>query len=253
MNNAATLLTQFFNQPANSIFANGQPPPINSGGIDLQHLLSGRGGLVTAILAGGLAGILLGGKKPRKLAKRALQVGGIALVSGLAYKAWQGWRAQKQPQKNAATQWRNSIPSADNPFLPTTPYEEADLSRKLVRAMVGAAKADGHITPEEHLKIAEQLRPIGLRDEDQALILAELSQPTSIDSIASSVQGIEEAAEVYAASLLMLESPGEAEQGYLKMLAARLGLEPDFVAHLHASVETADRNESRTKLIDVEA
>ena len=47
-------------------------------------------------LAGGLAGgalaNALSGKKARKIAGSALQMGGLALIGGLAYKAWQNYQ-----------------------------------------------------------------------------------------------------------------------------------------------------------------
>ena len=44
-------------------------------------------GLATGGVAGGLAGILLGGKTSKKLAKGAVKLGGTAALAGLAYKA----------------------------------------------------------------------------------------------------------------------------------------------------------------------
>ena len=45
------------------------------------------------------------------------------------------------------------------------------------------------------------------------------------------------ATEIYAASLLVVDPEAPAEKGYLAMLAARLGLDPGLVAHLHARAE----------------
>ena len=47
---------------------------------------------------GGLLGLLVGGKKTRKMAKTAATYGGVALVGGLAYKAWQNHKAGQQAQ-----------------------------------------------------------------------------------------------------------------------------------------------------------
>lgn len=54
-----------------------------------QLVGSGAAGGFAGGLAGGALANALMGKKGRKLAKSAVKVGGLALVGGLAYKAWQ--------------------------------------------------------------------------------------------------------------------------------------------------------------------
>ncbi|MDH3580027.1 MAG: hypothetical protein OEM91_05295, partial [Hyphomicrobiales bacterium] len=66
MQNASALLNQFLGQPDNTA-----PPPANqpqqgAGGMNLKSFVNGPGGLATGALAGGVAGLLLGGKKPKK-------------------------------------------------------------------------------------------------------------------------------------------------------------------------------------------
>ena len=66
------------------------------------------------------------------------------------------------------------------------------------------------------------------------MIAAELDAPLDAGRIASLARSQEEATEIYAASLLTVDPDGAAEKGYLAMLAARLNLPADLVAHLHA-------------------
>lgn len=215
-----------------------------TGGLDLQSLLNGKGGLATGALAGGLAGILLGGKKSRKLAKSALKVGGVALAGGLAYKAWRDWQANKAPspaqtpvQDNGTLSPELSAPK-DSPFSPSTPEEELDLTRALIRAMIGAAKADGHVSDEERRRISDHLAEIRLNAADMAFVDEELSKPLDIDAVAKGAACPEQAAEIYAASLLVIDPAGAAEKGYLAMLAVRLQLDPGLVEHLHANADS---------------
>jgi uncharacterized membrane protein YebE (DUF533 family) len=80
--------------------------------IDAKRLLdqlvgSGVAGGLAGGIAGGALANVLSGKKGRKLAGSALKVGGLALVGGLAYKAWQnhqqgGGRATAQPTDSMA-------------------------------------------------------------------------------------------------------------------------------------------------------
>lgn len=191
----------------------------------------GQSGLAKGAIAGGLLGILMGGKGTRKLAGSALKVGGAALVGGLAYKAWQDWQAGKAPVVDSGPA---ALPApAGTAFLPSDPLLANDLSTRLVRAMVAAAKADGHVTSMERQRITAQLQALGLGDEARMLIEDELAGPLDVGRVAALATSPEEAAEVYAASLLVVDPEAPAEKGYLAMLAARLGLDPKLVEHLH--------------------
>lgn len=229
MQDLKALLDQFLGQPKGADAGAGQN---NTGSPDLQNLLGGAGGLATGALAGGLAGLLLGGKKPRKLAKSALKVGGVALVGGLAYKAWQNWQANNPPAASAEA--TPTLPPSDTPFLPSSKTEQEDLSRTLMRAMVAAAKSDGHVSIEERRRIAQQLEGLEIDADDRSFLEDELSKPLDVDAIARDAKNPEQAAEIYAASLLAIDPEGPAERGYLAMLAARLKLDPKLVDHLHA-------------------
>jgi uncharacterized membrane protein YebE (DUF533 family) len=105
--------------------------------------------------------------------------------------------------------------------------------------MIAAAKADGHITASERARIGEQLAQLDLPPEDRGFVEEELAKPLDVDAVAASATSPEEGAEIYAASLLAIDSSGLAEQGYLGLLAARLSLDPELVRHLHANVDAA--------------
>jgi uncharacterized membrane protein YebE (DUF533 family) len=192
----------------------------------------GQSALTKGAVAGGLLALLMGGKGTRQLAGSALKVGGAAVLGGLAWQAWQGWQAGKTPAEGAGP----LTPPApgETPFLPADPEAADDLSARLLQAMVAAAKADGHVTEEERDKIAAHLGEMGLAAEAQAMIAAELDAPLDAGRIAALARGPEEAAEIYAASLLVVDPEAPAEKGYLAMLAARLDLDAGLVAHLHA-------------------
>ncbi|MCU0912394.1 MAG: tellurite resistance TerB family protein [Rhodobacteraceae bacterium] len=194
--------------------------------------------LATGAAAGGLVALLMSGGKPKKLIKNAVKLGGVALVGGLAYKAYSDWQAGKQPQAAAAGDAPPALPKPEGTvFLPADAGAAEALSLKLVRAMVAAAKADGHVTSAERRKIAAQLPELGLGAEAEALIAEELDAPLDVGRVAALASTPEEAAEIYAASLLVVDPEAPAERGYLAMLAARLKLDPKLVQHLHANAE----------------
>jgi len=232
MHQVQQLLNQFLGQQNPPIASHGTQSD-NSKGINLGSVLSGPGALATGAVAGGLAGLLLGGKKPKKIARTALQAGGVALVGGLAYKAWQNWKSNRPAQ--SSNEFQFETPPKGTPFLPETPQEEENLSKILIRAMIAAAKADGHVTYEERQRISSQLAALNLGPEETAFIEVELAKSLDIDEIADYATSPERAAEIYAASLLAIDVEGVAERGYLAMLAARLKLESGLVEHLHAT------------------
>lgn len=209
-----------------------------AGGADLRDIAGKAKGtwdeqstLTKGAIAGGLLGVLLSGNA-RQLVGTAAKVGGAALIGGLAYRAYEDWKAGKSP---TAEQGPIALPEpSGTAFLPDDEDAADDLSTRLLTAMVAAAKADGHVTAEERARIDARLGQLGLGEDVQALLAAELDAPLDVGRIAALATTPEEAVEVYAATLLVLNPDGAAEKGYLAMLAARLDLDAGLVAHLHA-------------------
>jgi uncharacterized membrane protein YebE (DUF533 family) len=200
------------------------------------------GGLAGGAIAGGLVGLLAGTKTGRKIGKNALAYGGTAVLGGLAYKAWRDWQSG-QPALGSQIPSAASVgplpsPPSGSAFLPR-PGQEADLNRALIRAMIGAAKADGEIDAQEQQRIFGQVEALGLGVEMSDFVSDELARPLNLDEIVAPAVCPETAAEIYAASLLAADPSGPAEKGYLCMLAARLKLQPGLVDHLHANVNQA--------------
>jgi uncharacterized membrane protein YebE (DUF533 family) len=213
-----------------------------SGGLDqaLGGIGKHLGGFGGGAAMGGLAGLLLGGKGGRNLAGNALQLGGIAVLGGLAYKAYQNWQAGKQPNAAPAQQSAPMLPPpTDTPFNPSSEADQQALSRHVLRAMIAAAKADGHIDATEQANIFARMDELPIDSEDKAFVIDELRKPLDVDAVASAARTPEEAAELYAASLLAIDVDNPAERGYLAMLAARLKLDDGLVQHLHATIEAA--------------
>lgn len=177
-------------------------------------------GLAGGGVAGSLATILLGSKSGKKLAKSALKVGGTAALAGLAYKAYQTWQQNQQGQP------ANPAPVQETVFLPPQAAAQADLSLALLRAMIAAAKADGHIDAAEQQKIFGKLDEAGLGMEAKAFVIDEMRKPLNIDAIVADATTPERAIELYTASVLAIDADDPSEQAYLAMLAARLKLDP---------------------------
>jgi uncharacterized membrane protein YebE (DUF533 family) len=199
------------------------------------EFLRGAGG---GALAGGLAAILLGSKTGRKIGGEALKLGGMAAVGALAYKAYRDWQAGKEAP--AAPQSVPMLPApTGTPFNPASESGQQALARHLLRAMIAAAKADGHVDAREQARIFAEMDRLPLGADDKAFVMDELRAKLDVDAVAGAAATPEEAAEIYTASLLAIDVDNAAERGYLAMLAARLELDDRLVAHLHQTVAAA--------------
>ena len=181
------------------------------------------GKAIGGALAGGLASKILGGKGGRSVGGSALKLGGLALVAGLGYKAWQNYQAQQQTAGNAAAHAgaarlpHGEIPhAAGTRFHPEEDTEAERRARLLLSAMIAAAKADGYID----------------RAEEEAIF----GRIDDLD-IAAEVRDRETAIEVYTASVLAIDADHPAERAYLDDLATRLDLAPDLVAEIRRAAD----------------
>ncbi len=201
-----------------------------------QLVSSGAASGFAGGLAGGALANMLGGRSGRKIAGTALKVGGLAAVGGLAYKAWQNY------QKGDAAALAGATPPPQPGSGFSSPENEAaaeQLSLLLVRSMISAAKADGQIDTQESQAILNQINELQLTAEDKAFLFEEYGKPLDIAGLAAQVSSPEQAAEVYAASALILEPPSAPEQIYLDGLAQALKLEPGLRDQIHAQVRAA--------------
>jgi len=250
MFDAKNLLDQFLG--ANAGNAPGAPSQSQQGaaGGPMGGLVNGLGGMLGnnlggiggGAVAGGLAALLLGSKGGRKVAGTALQLGGMAVVGALAYKAYQNWQTGKSAAQSATAASNPAgllPPPADTPFAPTEADAQQSLGRHLLRAMIAAAKSDGHVDAAEQNAIFAEMDKLPLSADDKAFVMDELRKPLDIDAVARGARTPEEAASIYTASLLAIDVDNASERGYLSMLAARLNLDDVLVKHLHATVEGA--------------
>lgn len=179
-------------------------------------------------IAGGLLGILLTGGGRRMLGT-GLKIGGMAAIGGMAYKAYEDWKAGRSGGDAPA------LPAPEgSAFNPGADGAADDLATRLLQAMIAAAKADGHVSPEERAAIDGQLGNLGLGDEATTMIAAELDAPLDVGRIAELARNEAEATQIYAATLLVVNEQSPAEKGYLAMLAARMNLQQGLVDRLHA-------------------
>ncbi|SIQ17115.1 tellurite resistance TerB family protein [Aquipseudomonas alcaligenes] len=199
----------------------------NKGGSgDLSTLLKGAGG---GALAAGALGLLLGNKSARKLGGKALTYGGLAALGVIAYKAYGNWQEQ---QRAGSAQPRIEPQTVDR-----LPAPQAELhSQAILKALVAAAKADGHVDAKERQLIEEQIGALANDPELLRWLDAELNKPLDPAEVARAASTPEMAAEMYIASVLMVDEEHFMERAYLEELARQLKLEPSLKAELESQV-----------------
>ena len=152
----------------------------------------------------------------------------MAAIGGMAFKAYEDWKAGQDSNDPSA------LPPPGSAFHPDEGEAADRLAVHLLKAMIAAAKADGHVTPDERARIDGQLANLGLEDDAATLIAAELDAPLDVDRIAGLAGSEAEAAQIYAVSLLAIDPDNIEEKAYLAALATRLKLDPGLVDRLHA-------------------
>lgn len=190
----------------------------------LGSMLSGFGG---GALSGGALGLLLGNKKLRKAGGKVAMYGGMAALGVLAYKAYGNWQAQQG----------STAPAGEPRTMDRLPVPEAERhSAAVLTAMVGAAKADGHIGDDERAMLHEELAKLSVEPADRTWLEGELSRPLDPATVAQAAETPEMAAEMYLASLIMVDEESYMERAYLDELARQLKLDPALKAQLEAQI-----------------
>ena len=190
------------------------------------------------LATGAIAAVLLGTGAGRSITGSALKLGGLAVVAGLGYQAYKNYQAGKTPQESATPQLEaDVVPEAEQSGFDTDVEKIDDnFALALMRAMIAAARADGHVDDEERARIADRLAVSGLASDAQAFINAELEDSAPLDEIIAAAKTEAQRVEIYTASRLAIDPDTRAEKGYLDMLAGRLGLADELVDHIEATV-----------------
>ncbi|MGE0282696.1 MAG: tellurite resistance TerB family protein [Rhizobiaceae bacterium] len=190
------------------------------------------------LAAGAIAAVLLGTGAGRSITGSAIKLGGLAAIGGLAYKAYQNYQKGQAPEASAEKQPELLPPPEDTSFHPSQmPQGETEFALVLIRAMIAAAKADGHIDDEERKKIGDKLALSGIGSEAEQFLNDELAKPNNLDELVSAAKTDAQKVELYTASRLAITSDTRAERGYLDLLAGRLNLPDTLVDHIEATVE----------------
>lgn len=211
----------------------------------------GRGGDLGKYLGGGAAsgalGLLLGSKRGRGLGGmggKALSYGSVAAVGALAWKLYQDHQAKQQQQQHQPAQ-RQPLPAAARQAAAPPPVQPASFAalpaqemerhaQAMLRAMIAAAKSDGHLDARERELLHGEMARLNADAETRAWFDAELAKPVEPDDVAAGVTSPQMAVEIYLTSLLVVDETTTMERAYLDALARSLQLDPGLKTDLEA-------------------
>ncbi|QEG21936.1 tellurite resistance TerB family protein [Mariniblastus fucicola] len=176
------------------------------------------------VAATGLLALLLGTEKGRKTLSPVIKVGSLAALGALGYKAYQNWQEENGNPESG-------VEGLEIGKLDGEAAQERSLA--IMRAMVGASKADGHIDDQEHAVITGQMKAAGIETAAASVLLQEMGRPADADRIAKLAQSVNMSVEIYLASLLVTGQQNAAEKAYLAELASKLELAPELVDQIH--------------------
>ncbi len=196
----------------------------------LKDLIANNKGAAGA-LAGGLGALVLGTQTGRGLAVDAAKLGGLVLIGGLAYKAYQNHQAGK-PLMDTARSSTDAAPEGTG-FEPDAVTNDAAVL--YIRGMIAAAAADGRIDQSEQAKIFGSLEQAGMEDSAREFIQGELDNPASIEDLVAAVSSEGEAIQLFTAARMAIDFDSASEQQFLGALADELNIAPELVQHIDAA------------------
>lgn len=205
---------------------------LNSQNINVESAKKMASGFGGGLASGGILGTLLGSKKGRDYAGKAAKVGGVAALGGAAYYAYQKWQSDQKgtttPQVSAQV---NSTSFSKQAELTSEPVLQCNTDL-LLDAMIGAARADGHIDAEEHQAIIAKLNALGIDAGTNQLIETALTKPLDPAALAARITSTEQACEVYLISYAVIDVDHFMEKAYLQELEKHLNLPPALIQEL---------------------
>lgn len=213
----------------------------NTGGTSggsLNQMLGRALGGGTGTSSGSLGGLLdkLGGQRGGS-SMGGGSLGGMlgGLLGGAAAGGAAGHLATKGSQeKNNATfgaLFDDALAHDGEPQVAPTPEQNA-IAGLMLRAMIQAAKSDGHVDDSERQRLLGHLGD-DLDDDERQFIRDQMAAPVDAAGLAREVpEGMER--QVYLMSLLAIDFDSEAEARYLNDLATAMKLNRATVNAVHA-------------------
>jgi uncharacterized membrane protein YebE (DUF533 family) len=192
------------------------------------------GKYATGAAVGGALALLLGSRRGRGIGGAALRLGSMAAIGSLAWKVYQEHQAREHAQPLVAAA---GAPTASQtvPGFAALPGPQLELhGRAMLKAMIAAAKADGHMDDRERGVVEAELTRLDADPATRRWVEDELRRPVEPAEVARESTSPEMAAEIYLASVLVADETTMMERAYLDELARQLDLAPALKVDLEA-------------------
>ncbi len=217
-----------------------------------QNIPDGVKGFGGGMAAGSILGLLVGNKKVRKkigkMGGGVVGYGGAAALGALAHSAFQKYQANAGAQQ--AGQPGVQVPQPQPALAAPTPNgfwatqtagaDPVRFELMVVKAMIAAANADGHIDTDERNKIYDSISQVPLAGDEKALLFDTLAKPPSVETIAAAAGDMEQASALYVASRIAIDPDEPTEQAHLDKLAAAMNMPNELVASLEHEIARAE-------------
>ena len=196
------------------------------------------GGLAGGAAAGGIMALLMSNKTARKYAGKAVGYGGAAVLGGLAYKAYSNWQHEKGKHSTA---WAGAedMRLEQRETFTAVDAQAPDFQLQLIKSMIAAAKADGHIDASEHQRIFNAVEEMDVSTEVKGVIFDLLQQTITVEELAAGMESIEQKSEVYLVACLVIDVDHPSEQAHLDQLEAALELPEGLAQQLQWQAQRA--------------
>jgi uncharacterized membrane protein YebE (DUF533 family) len=152
----------------------------------------------------------------------------LASLGMMAFQAYQAWQRQQASAPQEAPRTVDLLAG---------PEVEAH-SHAILRALIAAAKADGKIDAKEEEMIRQEIARHTDDPDLQQWLDDEVTKPLNAREVAQAADdepGI--AAEMYLASVMLVDDQQDAERTYLDELAAALKIDPQLQVHLEQQAQ----------------
>ncbi len=196
-------------------------------------------GMKKGAMAAGVLALLLGTGAGRRVTGSALKIGSLAAIGGIGYKAYQNWMAQRNATEQEYQDMAQDAAGQGKlvNFDKLDPEQANERSQTLLKAMVAAAKADGHVNSKEEAAIKEQIVKLKLGDEVEGILQSEIARPLDVKEIAALAKDQAMASEIYLVSAVVTDQENTMEREYLDTLARTMELPDALVAQLQSVKE----------------
>jgi uncharacterized membrane protein YebE (DUF533 family) len=209
------------------------------GGEKREAMVSGLG---KGAAIGGLLALLVGTKGGRQVSGKVIKYGSIAAVATAAYKAYQSWAGQSasagsiEPSQGRGELSQGTGEPGKGKGQSMNEIQDSSAQQQrallLVRAMIAAANADGHIDDQEKQTIQGKLAELQISPESIAKLQSELASPLTPEQLGSMVDSQAAASEVYLLTSLVIDEQSDVERRYLDRLATALRLPTTLTSRL---------------------